>query len=222
MEIRLVHDIGQRRNYEAQFKQLDQNLQSIQADVKALESELARGSLFEEINLKTETVPETGADSVESGDAMLKEASALQDKTQTSLLNTKRMIAESKQVGVSTLHELQCQRETIKTVEIETNRVDENLARSESLLKAFGRRMAGDRFIQFFLLLLFVAIIVYVIIIKVGGSNNTSQSSSTSNTATRYLIEVTSDLIKSTIRDTTSSVEAPGYSSLRGTVDVRR
>jgi SNARE protein len=222
MEIRLVQDIGQRRNYEARLKQLDQNLQTIQSDVKALESDLARGSLFEEVDLKTETVPETGADPVESGDAMLKEASALQDKTQKSLLNTRKMIAESKQVGVVTLDELQRQRGTINTVEIETKRVDDNLARSETLLKAFGRRIAGDRFIQFFLLLLFVAIIVYVIIIKVGGSNNTTQSSSTSNTATRYLLEVTSDLTKSTIRDTTSSVEAPVYSSLRGSIDVRR
>jgi type I site-specific restriction endonuclease len=37
MEIRLVQDVGQRRNYEARLQQLDQQLQTAQADLKALE-----------------------------------------------------------------------------------------------------------------------------------------------------------------------------------------
>jgi hypothetical protein len=72
-------------------------------------------------------------DPTKAGSNMLNQASALQDKTQDSLANTKNMIAASKEVGVSTLEELQRQREVIQNIENEADRMDDNLARAEAL-----------------------------------------------------------------------------------------
>jgi novel plant SNARE len=176
MEIRLVQDVGQRRSYEARLQQLDQQLQTISADVKAIETELSRTTLFDDAADTSTMNPNSSTnskenDAVKVGDTMLREASAIQDKTQDSLLNTKKMIAESKEIGVSTLEELQRQREVLTNIDRETDRLDDNLARAEALLKAFGKRMAGDHLIQCFTLiniLLLVGVVLYSII-KGGG-----------------------------------------------------
>lgn len=189
MEIRLVQDVGQRRSYEARLQHLDQQLQTAQGDMKAFESELARGELFVEADT-TAMNPNNGTnenDAIKAGDNMLKDAHGIQDKTQDSLHNTKKMIAESKEVGVSTLQELQRQREVLENIESEADRLDDNLARAEQLLKAFGKRMAGDHFIQCFTVvnvLLFVGVLLYVIIQGggLGGSGDTVPPNPTGGT----------------------------------------
>ena len=164
MEIRLIQDVAKRRSYEQRLGQLDQQLKSLTADCKALESETQRGELF--VDGGPEGPSTNGMDPTKAGDSMLKEAHGLQDKTQDSLQNTKQMIAESKDVGASTLEELQRQRQVIQSIETEIDRVDDNLARAEVLLKQFGKRMASDHFIQCFAVincLLFVGVLVYAI-----------------------------------------------------------
>jgi novel plant SNARE len=170
MEIRLVQDVSQRRKYEGRLAALDQMLKTLQTDVKALESETSRNELFIEAdeqfaggNLNGNP---TGADAVKSGDAMLKEAHGIQNKTQDSLANTKTMIAESKEVGAATLEELERQRHVITNIENDIDRVDDGLARAELLLKQFGKRMASDHFIQCFAVincLLLVGVVIYAI-----------------------------------------------------------
>lgn len=167
MEIRLVQDVAKRRSYEQRLAQLDQQLKSLTADCKALESENQRGELFIESNDQAGGPNGNGMDPQKAGDNMLKEAHSIQDKTQDSLANTRSMIAESKEVGVSTLEELQRQREVIHSIESEVDRVDDNLARAEVLLKQFGKRMASDHFIQCFAVincLLFLGVLIYAIL----------------------------------------------------------
>jgi novel plant SNARE len=170
MEIRLVQDVGQRRKYEGRLAQLDQQLKTLQADCKAMESESARGELFVEADEQFAAGNlngNNGMDGVKAGDNMLKEAHGLQDKTQDSLANTKTMIADSKEVGAATLEELERQRQVIQNIEKETDRIDDNLARAEALLKQFGKRMASDHFIQCFALincLLLVGVVLYAVI----------------------------------------------------------
>jgi len=166
-EIRLIQDVAKRRNYEQRIGQLSQQLNTLTADCRALEAETERGELFVDGGGGPER-PSTngGMDPTKTGDAMLKEAHGLQDKTADSLQNTKHLIEESKKVGATTLETLQIQRETIGRIEIETDRVDGNLARSEGLLKQFGKRMASDHFIQCFAIvncLLFVGVLMYAI-----------------------------------------------------------
>lgn len=132
MEIRLVQDVNQRRKYESRLNSLDQQLQTLVADCKAIESENNRGELFVGGEDGMDTDGMTGE---EAGDRMLKEASALQDKTQDSLGNTKQLIAQSKEVGMATLEELERQRGVIDNINSEVLRVDDNLARAEKLVR---------------------------------------------------------------------------------------
>ena len=167
MEVRLVQDVSQRRKYEGRLAALDQMLKTLQTDVKALESETSRNELFIESEDKFGNGSNaTGDDAVKAGDAMLKEAHGIQNKTQDSLQNTKQMIAESKEVGAATLEELERQRQVITNIESDIDRVDDGLARAELLLKQFGKRMASDHFIQCFAVincLLLVGVVIYAI-----------------------------------------------------------
>lgn len=164
METRLVADVNQRRKFENRLQYLDQQLNTLQADCKALRQEHERGELFEGEGGDGEINEE---DAVKAGDNMLKEAERLQEKTQDSLGNTKALIAQSKEVGMSTLEELERQRDVLNNIDKELDRVDDNLARAEALLKQFGKRMAGDKFIQCFSVLNFLllgGVIIYTIV----------------------------------------------------------
>jgi SNARE protein len=165
METRLVSDVNMRRKFENRLQRLDQQLMTLQADCKALRQEHERGELFDgqdgggggQANEE---------DGVKAGDGMLNEAAELQNKTQDSLGNTKQMIAQSKEVGMATLEELERQRNVLDNIEKEVDRVDDNLARAEALLKQFGKRMASDKFIQCFAVLnclLLLGVIIYAL-----------------------------------------------------------
>jgi SNARE protein len=91
------------------------------------------------------------------------------------------MIAASKEVGVSTLEELQRQREVIQNIENEADRMDDNLARAEALLKQFGKRMASDKFIQCFAVincLLLLGVVLYAVLRKKDGDSLTGNEKS--------------------------------------------
>jgi hypothetical protein len=133
MEIRLVSDVNSRRKYESRLASLDQMLQTLVADCKAAEAETQRGELFVGGGGGDEN-GHGGLAGQEGGDAMLRQASSLQDKTQDSLVNTKNMIAQSKEVGVATLEELERQRGVIENIDRGVDRIDDNLARAELLV----------------------------------------------------------------------------------------
>jgi len=175
MEIRLVQDIKERRRLEQRHKKMEQDVRTLQADLRALQAEEQRGELF--VSGGGGGRMDGDQDPSKAGSKMLAEASALQDKTQDSLSNTKQLIAQSKEVGVSTLEELQRQREVIQNIEKETDRMDDNLARAEALLKHFGKRMASDKFIQCFAVLnclLLLGVILYAVMKggKLGGGES--------------------------------------------------
>jgi hypothetical protein len=158
MEIRLIIDVQ-----EGRLQKMDQELRTLRADLRALQAEEERGELFLQSGGGDEGVE---VDAATLGNNMLKDASGLQDKTQESLTNTRKMIAASKEVGVSTLEELHRQRGVIQNIDKETDRMDDNLARAEALVKRFGKRMAGDKFIQCFAVLnclLLVGVVIFVV-----------------------------------------------------------
>jgi SNARE protein len=144
METRLVQDVKERRRLEARLQKMEQEIRTLQADLRALQAEENRDELF--VTGGGGAGADGEQDPTKAGSNMLGEASNLQDKTQDSLSNTRNMIAASKEVGVGTLEELQRQREVIQNIEKEADRMDDNLARAEALLKQFGKRMAGDKF----------------------------------------------------------------------------
>mmetsp|Transcript_9245 Transcript_9245/g.26402 ORF Transcript_9245/g.26402 Transcript_9245/m.26402 type:complete len:237 (-) Transcript_9245:336-1046(-) len=165
METRLVQDVQQRRQLEGRLQKLDQELRTLKADLVALKADQDRGELF--VTAGENGDLEGGPDATMAGSNMLNEASRLQDKTQDSLANTKNLIAQSKEVGVATLEELHRQREVIENIDREADRMDDNLARAELLIKTFGKRMATDSFIQCMALLnclLLLGVALYAIL----------------------------------------------------------
>ncbi|MGK3762037.1 MAG: SNARE protein, partial [Bacillariaceae sp.] len=164
MEIRLVQDTNQRSKYSKRLKKMENELRTLKADLKALQAEEHRGELF--VSGGGANGPDGEQDPTMAGNNMLNEASRVQDKTQDALGNTKSMIAQTKEVGVATLEELQRQREVLNNIDKEADRMGDNLARAEALVKQFGKRMASDKFIQCFAVLnclLFVGVVVWAI-----------------------------------------------------------
>eukprot|EP00542_Grammatophora_oceanica_P018299 CAMPEP_0194028590 /NCGR_PEP_ID=MMETSP0009_2-20130614/2519_1 /TAXON_ID=210454 /ORGANISM="Grammatophora oceanica, Strain CCMP 410" /LENGTH=272 /DNA_ID=CAMNT_0038668025 /DNA_START=55 /DNA_END=873 /DNA_ORIENTATION=+ len=178
METRLVTDVKQRRQYEQRLHRLDEDLKHLQADLAALKQDAERQSLFGGGGDGGGDSGEEYSDgfgkeenAVKAGDDMLAAAHNTQEQTQESLDYTKQLVAESKEVGMSTLEELKRQRETLTRIDQETDRIDSALDRAEKLIKHFSKRMASDKFIQCFTVvnvLLLVGVVVYSIF-KDGG-----------------------------------------------------
>jgi len=168
MEIRLVQDPNMRRNFEQRQKQLDKQLINISADQKALKQEYERGELLK----RQEEGGITEEDGQKAGDSMLNDAMRIQDKTGDSLGNTANMIKQSKEVGMATLEELARQRDVLGNIDKEIDRVDDNLARSEKLIKQFGKRMGTDKVIRCFAMINFLllgGVIIWVVFFKKDG-----------------------------------------------------
>ena len=168
METRLVPDPRQKQMFENKLKGLSEQLSQCANDIKALRGNQQRGELFvgargDQTNVRGEM---SGA---EAGSMMIDEMNDIQDKTKSSIMNTKNMVAASKQVGEATMEELLRQREQIRNIDDEVMRVDDNLNRADKLIKNFGKRMATDRFIQCFAcvnMLLLVGVIIYSVMMK--------------------------------------------------------
>ena len=182
-----MQDVKERRRLEQRLQKMDNELRTLQADLRALQAEENRGELF--VSGGGGGGMDGEQDPTKAGSNMLAEASALQDKTQDSLSNTKNLIAQSKEIGVSTLEELQRQREVISNIEKEADRMDDNLARAEALLKHFGKRMASDKFIQCFAVLnclLLLGVILYAVLRR-GGSAEAEPVPKDPTGGTRFL-----------------------------------
>ncbi len=80
---------------------------------------------------------------------------------------TEKMIEDAKMVATSTVEGIQQQREQIQNIDTNVSKVNDDLNRSDKLIKSFGKRMATDKLIQCFAcfnIMLFVCIIVLVVI----------------------------------------------------------
>jgi SNARE protein len=162
MECRLLSDPNERKSYENKLKRHERDLKELSIQVQEHRQELNRGELF--VNAQRD-----GSSPEEDGDAMLMEASKLQDKTKESLDRTSNLIGEAKSVGLETMEELRRQREQISRIDEEAQKIEGNLTRADKLIKTFGRRMATDRFIQCFAcvnVFLLVGVIVYIVVMK--------------------------------------------------------
>ena len=174
METRLVSDPSTRRQYENKLAQHEDTIESLKTDMVALSAEINKDELF----IGATNDLEGGGNATTDGDALLGEASKLQDKTSDSLGNTKRMIEESKNVGMETMEELRRQRDQLNTIDEEAMKIEDNLVRADRLIKTFGRRMATDKFIQCFAVvnvLLLVGVVIYSSIKKGAFSSDDSK-----------------------------------------------
>jgi|Transcript_30520 SNARE protein len=171
METRLVSDPSVRKQFENKLAQLDEELKAAVADARALKQEAERQELMDRDEAAAAGGVDNGVTDEQAGDYLLDEAKKTQDKTQESLNRTKQLVAESKEIGVSTLEELERQRDQIERIDQDADRIVDNLARSQALIKHFGKRMASDKFVQCFAVinvLLLVGVVMYAIL-KGGG-----------------------------------------------------
>ncbi len=145
-----MSDPKQRRAYENKLTRLTEELGTLANDLRALKGGVQRDQLFVGASRGGGVGSTDGMSGEEAGDVMLSDMNEIQDKTKSSLENTKTMVAASKQVGEATMEELLRQREQIRTIDEEAMRIDDNLNRADKLIKTFGKRMATDRFIQCF------------------------------------------------------------------------
>lgn len=182
MECRLVADAGSKRTYEQQLLQHEQTLNQLKQEIMALKANSNKQELF-----GGAAAADAAYDPQKGGDDLLEDASRIQDKTQASIDNTKRLVAESKETGMNTLEQLHQQRQQIERIDNDVDRIEDNLQRADKLIKAFSKRMATDKLIQSFAcinLLLLVGVIVYAVVKKTGLS---SSSSSAPSSPVRFL-----------------------------------
>lgn len=182
MECRLVSDPNAKRQYEQQLAQHEQDLQSLKREISTLKSDNNKQELFDGAD--------AGTSAQQDGDSMLKEASGIQDKTQESLDNTKRLVAESKDTGMNTLEQLHQQREQVERIDNDLDRIEDNLQRADRLIKAFSKRMATDKLIQSFTCInvcLLVGIIVWAIFKKKDGDSGDTAPPSPARRVLQYL-----------------------------------
>jgi len=168
MEIRLLPKGTQRMHYESLLAQHDAALSELAGDLSSLRESSSREQLF--LGAKKDKNTDTDKmDSVEAGNAVLRDANRLQDKTQEALDRTKRMVEDSKEIGRSTLEELQRQRDKIANIDTEVQRMEDNLTRADKLIKTFARRIATDKLFQCFScvnVILLISLVVYAIVKK--------------------------------------------------------
>lgn len=165
-EIRLLPDPDERNRYKDELSRYEEVVTELTTELKGLRADRNRQQLFlgaqgDSGGVDVENDPRA------SGDALLDEAGRIQDKTQQSISNTKRMVQESKEVGMSTAEELKRQREQLMNIDNDVMRMENNLNRADRLIKTFGKRMATDKLIQCFActnVVLLVGVVVYVIV----------------------------------------------------------
>jgi len=164
IETRLVMDIKARKRCEKQYARLGDELSNLQADLAALEQDFEREQLMQVSRGATNSDEIDEEDGQTAGDQMLREADNLQDQTQSSLQNTRKMVDEAIEVGMSSLEELKRQRGTMDEIGKKTTQIDSALDVAVKLIKNFGKRIVRDRFIQciaVFNILLLVGVIIY-------------------------------------------------------------
>mmetsp|Transcript_42989 Transcript_42989/g.104078 ORF Transcript_42989/g.104078 Transcript_42989/m.104078 type:complete len:187 (+) Transcript_42989:3-563(+) len=122
-EVRLVKDSNERHNLEKDLRKVQIKLQAVKGYLTSTKAGERRRELL----------------NGDEGDQALAQTSLIQDETQSSISNIKRMIEESKNVGTSSLEELRRQRKVISKVDREADKASDKLSRSQKLVKRFQR-----------------------------------------------------------------------------------
>lgn len=102
-----------------------------------------------------------------SGDELIGESLKTQDATKDALKRIMVAGSDAKEIGLAAGAELTNQTNQLENITSQLNKIDDDLTRSNKLIRAFGIRMMTDRCIRIFLFLLtvgFAAIIVLSVI----------------------------------------------------------
>ena len=145
METRLLQDQEARNKYKKELVHFEETVSQLSADVTNLWNEGDRQQIF--LGAKTGTAtPVVGPEA--TGDMVLDEVERVQDKTQASLLRTRQIIEDTKEIGMNTAEEVKRQGLQIESITNDVDKVEGNLHRADKLIKKFRRRMARDKIIR--------------------------------------------------------------------------
>lgn len=164
-EIRLLPNADDRTRHKRELSHYEETTAQLTAELRTMRNDGGRQQLFLGANATATGTDEMSPEA--NGDALLNDAGRLQDKTQQSLSNTKRMVAESKEVGMQTVEELQRQRAAIHNTDQIVMEMEGELKRADLLIKTFGKRMATDKLIQCFAcvnILMIVGVVIYAVV----------------------------------------------------------
>ena len=158
-ELRLLRDRELKRSYEESLRQLDDRREELKTRVEEHRERTERSTLLENTPM--------AFGEHKGNDYYLDKASSLQDKTENTLERTTQMIEASKEVGASTLSELERQQDQIKDVSADIMLIEDNLSRADRLIRNFTKRMMTDKLIMGFAFLNMCAltgIIIYCVV----------------------------------------------------------
>lgn len=142
--------------YDVKCKQHLSNLQQLNTDLAWAKSESERAELMQRPG------GELTADTM-SAQSLIAKGAQIQDQTLASTARSKKMIEDSRSVGIETAQKLKAQTEQLRNIDEDIMKVESNLKRADLLIRAFLRRMATDKFIMVFMFLIVVGIITIIV-----------------------------------------------------------
>ena len=161
---------------ESQFNYLNkktafsERIKVLQSDLKFQFQSMERKDLFD--GVKTE--------GVEGGDMLIQHALKTQGKTIDAAKNTLMLLQETKQVALATTETLATQTDQIGGMKGNVEGIDNQLKRSEQLIRIYLVRMMTDKIIMGLIFLLVVLIVVAVVLYAIFGDNgNTTEAPTT-------------------------------------------
>ncbi|KAJ1619892.1 hypothetical protein T492DRAFT_1082129 [Pavlovales sp. CCMP2436] len=114
---------------------------------------------------RVELMQHPGGESADtmSAQALIGRGAQIQEQSLASTARSKRLIEESRSVGVETATKLHTQTEQLRNIDEDIMKVESNLKRADMLIRAFLRRMATDKFIMVFMFLIVIGILTIII-----------------------------------------------------------
>eukprot|EP00735_Rhodelphis_limneticus_P002442 TRINITY_DN13311_c0_g1::TRINITY_DN13311_c0_g1_i1::g.12666::m.12666 TRINITY_DN13311_c0_g1::TRINITY_DN13311_c0_g1_i1::g.12666 ORF type:complete len:290 (+),score=51.61,sp/Q9LNH6/NPS12_ARATH/27.56/1e-18,V-SNARE_C/PF12352.3/5.7e+03,V-SNARE_C/PF12352.3/3.5e-07,Sec20/PF03908.8/9.1e+02,Sec20/PF03908.8/8.6e-07,V-SNARE/PF05008.10/1.5e-05,V-SNARE/PF05008.10/5.8,SNARE/PF05739.14/1.1e+03,SNARE/PF05739.14/0.00015,RVT_thumb/PF06817.9/0.021,Tropomyosin/PF00261.15/54,Tropomyosin/PF00261.15/0.012,T4SS/PF07996.6/ len=132
--------------YEAKSKTHNNNIQKLISDLNWTKTANEKAELFEGKEVQD---PQNL-----SAKQMIDYGKKIQDESLDSLARSKKLVAESQQVGTDTAAKLKEQTEQLKQIHSDVERIESNLKQADKLIRRFMRRMMTDKLVLCMLFLI--------------------------------------------------------------------
>ncbi|KAK8792933.1 hypothetical protein WA158_005097 [Blastocystis sp. Blastoise] len=140
--------------YQDKKNELADRVKAAKAEIKKQTQIVERSALMEGNTIEGE----------QGGDMLLQHALKIQDKTRDAINQTLLTLNETKQVASNTTTALNQQTEQIDHMNVNVKSIDQELNRSDRLIKDFAVRMMTDKLIMVFITIIVIGIIAAIIL----------------------------------------------------------
>jgi len=174
-EMRMCRDVETRTTYSLKAKRYEQEVKGLSRQVANLTSEHNQYVLMStsaSAKFSNGGSPRGSPDSSNSSknNVMLSQARSLQDKTEERLDRIDTTIANTKDIALKTVEELEEQNNQASRINKELEGIDAHVEEANSLVGQFTSRLLGDRIFQFFTIanICLLCGLIYMILEKQG------------------------------------------------------